>query len=84
MSDSTSERNCGTIFEFLAKNLTKDNIELAKKLWVLTYNYNFSHNQMNCDNALIKLGLAKRGIDIINDKIKEKIFYVNSDFEFEI
>lgn len=59
MSDRSSAEVFGITFEELAKNPDPRNKRLAKKIYKLTKNYDFSAYQMDCDNALVVLGLAK-------------------------
>lgn len=66
MADRTSAGLFGKIFEYLAKNINKNSIEFANELFEMTYDYDFNTYQMYCDDALIKLGLAK---EIDNDLV---------------
>jgi hypothetical protein len=59
MADRTSARIFGLFFNHLAKNPTEENITLAKELTKELTNYDFSLYQMDADEALITLGLAK-------------------------
>jgi hypothetical protein len=74
MADRTSAALFSDIFEQLAAS---DNPDLAavKKFWQQTWNYDFNHYQMSCDDALIKLGLAKNHRDANGD---EYLVYANS------
>jgi len=60
MADRTSAVLFGKIFDILAADQYE---ELARKLWDLKSSYDFSSYQMNCDESLIKLGLARKDID---------------------
>lgn len=65
MSDRTSSLVFATVFEHLAdpELLMTDPEQakrLARKMWKLMSDYDFSPYQMYCDDALIKLGLARR------------------------
>jgi len=63
MADRTSAGLFGDIFRMLAEEPTEKNKEIASKIFDKTYNYDFSNYQMDADEALEKLGLAKKGID---------------------
>ena len=63
MADRTSAALFGKIFELLAKNPTDEHKAMAKEIWPLTNDYDFSEYQMNADGSLIELGLAKEGKD---------------------
>ncbi len=63
MADRTSARLFGKIFELLAKNPTDEHKAIAKEIFAETGDYDFSDYQMDADEPLIALGLAKKGID---------------------
>lgn len=63
MADRTSARLFGKIFELLAKNPTDEHKAIAKEIFAETSDYDFSNYQMDADEPLIALGLAKKGID---------------------
>lgn len=66
MADRTSAEIFGEVFRKLGqtKNDTIDKRKFALWLWELQQRYDFSHEQMNCQEELVKLGLAtKMGID---------------------
>ena len=50
------------LFEKLASDLTPQHVE-AHWLWSKQGSYDFSPYQMYVDDALVKLGLARRGVD---------------------
>jgi len=62
MADRTSARLFGDIFNMLAEEPTEKHKEMASKIFDKTYDYDFSNYQMYADEALKKLGLAKKGI----------------------
>lgn len=69
MADRTSAELFGKVFEALAKakagTLTEKTIgDLAAEFWALTHDYDFSEYQMDCDDALIALGLARMVVDV--------------------
>lgn len=59
MADRTSAELFGVFFEFLAKNPTEENKEMAEDIYERIRDYDFSPDQMGCDDELITLGLAK-------------------------
>lgn len=61
MADRTSAGIFAEVFEFLAKEPEK-NKEAALHFWEKQRDYDFSPEQMCCDEALTKLGLCRRGI----------------------
>jgi len=63
MSDRTSAALFGKIFRLLANNPTDEHKTIAKEIWMSSGQFDFSFYQMDADDALIKLGLAKKGID---------------------
>jgi hypothetical protein len=66
MADRTSASIFGQIFDLLAKNPTDEHKEMAKQIWPLRREYDFNDYQMDCDEALVKLDLAKlEGEEII-------------------
>lgn len=77
MADRTSARVFGSIFSLLAKNPTEEHKAIAKGIWPLTGEYDFSHYQMNVDASLIELGLAKCGPDPLSGE--ETILFADSE-----
>lgn len=66
MADRTSAEIFGTIFQRLAGNpleSSQDVREFTAWLWELAGGYDFSDGQMECHEALAKLGLATVGED---------------------
>ena len=63
MADRTSARVFGKVFRLLAKKPTDEHKAIATELWPETEEYDFSPDQMYCDDALKALGLAKMGVD---------------------
>ena len=63
MADRTSARIFAMVFEHLAEEASDRDKAMAKRLWALTGEFDFSPYQMYCDEALEKLGLAERGGD---------------------
>ena len=59
MADRTSAEIYGTIFRALASDKPVNKKALARKFWAESFGYDFSPYQMDCDEELVKLGLAK-------------------------
>ena len=59
MADRTSASVFATVFEALAEPGELDRKAVAAKLWRAMDDYDFSPYQMYCDEALVRLGLAK-------------------------
>lgn len=75
MGDSTSAGIFGDFFCRAAQlKLTKDD-KLVKFMWDAAPQYDFSPHDMECDAALIKLGLARRGIDPDYSEDEETTIY---------
>lgn len=58
MADRTSAELFGYIFDMLAEECER-NKERAVRFWQKAREYDFSWYQMDCDAALLKLGLAR-------------------------
>lgn len=59
MADRTSAGIFADIFERMAKRKITDELRAeAIEVWNDAWNYDFSHCQMDADEALVKLGLA--------------------------
>lgn len=55
---------------------------IARKLWQETKDYDFTDDQMGCDKALLKLGLAK--MVMVGDPLEgEGVVYLQPDGSFE-
>ena len=65
MADRTSAEIFGGMFKILAKNPDLRNKEMAKAVYKEIFNYDFNQYQMNCDEALTILGLAKYDEDSV-------------------
>ena len=57
MSDHTAAEIFGFVFEEMVRSGCAG--DSAKKLWKKSFEYDFTQDQMCCDKALVKLGLAK-------------------------
>lgn len=77
MADRTSAGIFGKIFTLLADVTPEKHKELAQEFYEASREYDFSEYQMSCDEALIKLGLAKMGIDPDYPEDGEVILYNN-------
>ena len=63
MADRSAASIFQIVFEHLADDPTPKAKALALVLWHEMQGYDFSYDQLNCGEALGKLGLARRGID---------------------
>lgn len=80
MSDRTSAYLFARMFKYLAR--TPDEPEarkFARELMRESREYDFSNDQMGCDNALIKLGVAAKGIDPDDPDEHERVLYMGED-----
>lgn len=75
MADRTSAGLFGKIFDLLAKNPTEENKSIAAEIYPMRSGYDFSDYQMYCDESLIKLGLAKMGVNPDYPEDGEVIIY---------
>lgn len=64
MTDSIGAELYGILFEVLAQDPNEENKALAKRFFKLIDESDFSYSQMNVDEALITLSLAKRRLDL--------------------
>lgn len=60
MADRSSAEIFGMMFEYLAEQADQRAKDMAHAMWDRTGNYDFNEYQMYCDDALQKLGLAKK------------------------
>lgn len=61
MSDSTSAEIYGRLYTELAKKPdSKEIVVVAKAMWKRSWEYDFHACDMDADEALIKLGLARK------------------------
>ncbi len=63
MADRSSAELFGMFFEMLAEDPTPEHRSMAHKIWPKTRQYDFSNDQMYCEEALEKLGLARKAVD---------------------
>jgi hypothetical protein len=59
MADRQSAALFGQIFEHCAEFPSDPNKEFARKMWEQIGDFDFDYYQLGCDEALIKLGLAR-------------------------
>lgn len=83
MADRTSAGIFGDLFVYLSEQPQDERTRaFALKTWADSQGYDFSHYQMEADEALIKLGLAKRGVDPDWPDDGETILYADGDGTF--
>lgn len=82
MADRTSAALFGKIFELLAKNPTDENKKIALEIWPFRSEYDFNEYQMDADDSLQILGLAKIGIDPRYPEDGETVLYAGYDGTF--
>ncbi|GAB3937524.1 hypothetical protein [Larkinella terrae] len=75
MADRTSARLFGKIFGLLAKNPSEEHKAIAKEVFAETDNYDFSSYQMDADDSLMALGLARLGVDPEYPEEGETVLY---------
>lgn len=63
MSDLTAASLFENIFKKLAADPTEQHVRWARDLWAYTSDFDFSPYQIGADEALVVLGLARRGVD---------------------
>ena len=79
MADRSSAELAGLFFSELADKVSRRPntiCSIAESVWKELRNYDFANYQMECDVALIKLGLARRtddGIEYRTSDLKEWI-----------
>lgn len=81
MSDKINAELFGILFDVLAQNPNEENKTLAKQFFKLSDSYDFSYSQLCADEALITLGLAKRGINPEWPDEGETVLYFGEHFE---
>lgn len=88
MADRTSAAFFADLFDFYAAVKTGEIVmtpEEAQKradvLWKRTSEYDFSAYQMECDEALITLGFAKRGVRPEWPEDGEVMLYKGKDYD---
>lgn len=80
MADRTSAAIFGKVFELIAVNITDETKNIAEELYKETYSYDFSQYQMKADEALIKLGFAKK-FPCVMDKEFPEIKYKDKNLK---
>lgn len=66
MADRTSAEIFGRIFGLLAADPTAENKRLARQIFEISKDYDFTPNQMYADEASLILGLAREGVSQIS------------------
>jgi hypothetical protein len=64
MADRSSAEIFSLFFEVIDKHVGRGKLrkELAKKIWNASRNYDFHPYQLECDDALKRLGLARDSV----------------------
>jgi hypothetical protein len=75
MADRTSAGIFHRLFRKLATDPTDQHRLWAREFWEEAKQYDFSWYQLECDEELLVLGLARRGIDPDYPHEGETIFY---------
>jgi hypothetical protein len=77
MADRSGAYLFSRIFELIDQHVqdTETRKKLALDFWKEQGSYDFAPYQMDCDEILMKLGLARRGIDPDYPKDGETIIY---------
>ena len=82
MADRTSADLFGQLFTFFANDSDDRIREMAREVYSWTQHYDFNSYQMECDDALIILDLAKLGPDGEGGK---RVLYLGEDYgEFDL
>lgn len=63
MSDRTSAAIFGELFVMFAEDAMPTDREYARKVWAMTWEYDFSFEQMECNEELVRLELASAVVD---------------------
>ena len=65
MSDRSGAYLFSRIFKLVDEHVTdeKERKKLAREFWKETRDYDFSYYDLDCDDVLIRLGLAKKGVN---------------------
>ena len=63
MSDRSKAYLFAELFQMFAKDMTDESKWFAHQVWKMTFEYDFLPCQMECDDALELLGLAKPDMD---------------------
>lgn len=80
MADRAAARIFGKVFTLLAKTPTEENKAFAAELYEETGEFDFASYQMDCDDQLIALDLAKEGVDPRYPDEGVTILYKGRDF----
>ena len=83
MADRTSASIFAKVFEYLAEDNSEKARDFARKFYADSQEYDFNAYQMYCDDALLKLGLAKQGVHPDYPEDGETILYLHQHYEEE-
>lgn len=80
MADRTAAHIFSLIFDALAKDGEIDRKRLAKQLMKAAREFDFNSCQMECDDSLLKLGVAKMGVDKDYPEDGRRVLYLGEDY----
>jgi hypothetical protein len=80
MADRTAAEIFAKVFDVLARNPTDDRLAIAREIAPMARQYDFHPCQMNCDDALVSLGLAAEGPDS-EDPDENCVVYLLDDWD---
>jgi hypothetical protein len=81
MADRTAAAIFGMVFSALSKHAEEPWVKrLASRLWNETGEFDFSPYQIEDDSALMRLGLAKKGISKEYPEDGEVVLYKGRDY----
>jgi len=75
VADRTSAGIFGDIFRMLADDAPLDRDSFARQIWEMSQGYDFHSCQMDADDELVKLGLARRMVNPEHPDDGEVIVY---------
>ncbi len=75
MSDRTSAEIFSSLFKMFAEEATDRDKEYARRVWNMSYGYDFNECQMECDGVLVLLGLAEPSEDENGFPVYEYVEY---------
>lgn len=76
MADRTAAEIFGNFFRMLAEDPEK-NMLYARRVYGMTERYDFSACQMECDDTLMSLNLARSGVD---EDGEDRVLYLHEDY----
>lgn len=66
MADRASAELFSSFFRMLAEDPTEQHRQMAHRLWRMTRHYDFAPYQLECNDALKALGLARKQVDSVD------------------